>query len=444
MISFLVVIVVSNNSAGSIAQPAIGVAFGAGPADVGWIVFGFGTGFATATAVWGGLAGRFGLGPCFAAGTLLFSAGSLAAVLAPTLPVLIAARVVQGIGAGAIPTLSQATISRLFEGPARARALGTTVGAVALGIALGPILGGVALDAFGWRGPMAFGIVATPVAVVLARAGTGDPRSRIDIAGALLVAIAVGALTFALNRVPVLGLTVPTLLSVGLLAAASLLLARRSARPDAFVPRRIVGDPAFRRLVVLGMVGMIAFLGTLVLVPLAAARAHGLDGLGLGLVILPMAVIGAVFSRQNARVQARLGRRTTTLLSLATLAAAAVAVGLVGPAAPPPAMALALSPLGVGFALLQSPLVNELSQAFGDADRPAALGLYNLGFFVGGSAGAAIATALIQSGVELAPFAGSAVPGFTTTQILLAVPPLLGIALIAAQTRAGEVPAAAA
>src|ERR671910_3130665 len=91
--AFLAIIVVSNNSAGSVAQPARGEAFGAGPADVGWVVFGFGTAFAVATAVWGGLARRFGLGPSLAIGVVLVSSGSVLAALAPSLPWLVAARV---------------------------------------------------------------------------------------------------------------------------------------------------------------------------------------------------------------------------------------------------------------------------------------------------------------------------------------------------------------
>lgn len=431
ILSFIILIQVSNNSAGALAQPAIGEAFGAGPADVGWIVFGFGTTFAIGTALWGGLARRFGLGRSLTIGVLLVAAGSLAAAVAPSLPALIAARMVQGIGAGSIPTLAHSSVARMFEGEARARALGTIVASVGLGLALGPVLGGVTLELFGWRGPMAIGLVVLPTVLVLHRiAGAGDPGARIDVPGALLLAACVAAATFVLNRLPVLGLGPPTAIALAVLTATALLLVRRSARPGAFIPRRIVGDPAFQRVAVLGALGMTAFVGSLVLVPLAAARAHALDGIGLGLVLLPLATFGAVASRQSANVLERLGRRRTTLLSLCSLAGGAAAVGLAGPTAPPPVMAALLAPLGLGFGLLQSPLVNQISIAFGDADRPIAIGLYNLGFFVGGASGAAVATALVQTGAELPWFAGRAVPGFTTTEVLLALAPLLGVLIL--------------
>jgi MFS transporter, DHA2 family, metal-tetracycline-proton antiporter len=432
----LVVVVVANNSAGSLAQPAIAEAFGGGPADVGWVVFGFGTSFAISTALWGGLAARFGLGRCLAIGVLLVALASGAAAAAPTLPALVAARIVQGIGAGAIPTLSTATVARLFTGADRQRALGTIVASVGLGLAIGPILGGLALEWFGWRGPMAFGIVAAPAALVVARiADPGNPAARLDVPGAILVAALVAAATFLLNRLPVLGISPPTIVAAAVLVATGALVAARSARPSAFLPRRIVGNPAFTRLVVVGALGMVAFLGTLVLVPIAAARAHGLDGIGLGLVILPLAVTGMIASRNSAWVQTAVGRRGTTMISLVSLAMAAAAVGLLGAATPPVVIALALLPVGVGFGLLQAPLVNELTVAFGDADRPLALGLYNLGFFLGGASGAAIATALVQSGVELPWFAGRIIPGYSTTELLLAIPPLAGMVILGGQMR---------
>ena len=426
--ALLVVVVVANNSAGALAQPAIGDAFGAGPADVGWIVFGFSTTFAIGTAIWGGLARRFGLGPCLAAGVGLFAAGSALAVIAPSLAVVIAARVLQGMGAGAIPTLSVAAVSLEFEGHDRARALGTIIAAVGLGLAAGPILGGLALELFGWRGPLSFGIVAAPAVLVLGRVGGGPrPGAGLDVLGAGLVTVAVGAAMFSLNRLPITGLGTATIASLALLAVGGAWLIARSARANAFVPRRIVGAPGFGRLVFLGALGMFAFFGALVLIPVAVARVHALGGIGLGLVLVPMAVLGAVVSRQNDVFQARLGRRATTRLSLAAMAVGCLLVAAVGPGAPPPLLTLVLLPIGVAFGLLQAPLVNEVSELFPDADRPIALGLYNLAFFLGGAAGGAVATALVQARTELPLFAGRPLPGFSTTLVVLAAAPLLAL-----------------
>jgi MFS family permease len=92
-----------------------------------------------------------------------------------------------------------------------------------------------------------------------------------------------------------------------------------------------------------------------------------------------------------------------------------------------------LGPIGAGFGLIGTPILNELTPAFEGPDRPLAVGTYNLGFFLGGTAGAAIGTAFIQIGLELPVFAGRAVPGFSTAELMLAIGPLVGAALIVAR-----------
>ncbi|CAN5609241.1 MFS transporter [soil metagenome] len=429
----LILIVVANNSSGALAQPQIGVAFGAGPADVGWVVFGSSATFAIGTALWGGLAGRFGLGPSLAYGVLLFAVGSALAALAPSLSLLIAARLIQGFGSGAIPTLATALIARRFHGVERARALGVTVAAVGTGLAIGPLLGGIALHSIGWQGAVAFGVVAAPTALLLYGTSPRDPTAErpIDFRGAGVTAIVVLAAIFVLNRFPVLGFVPLTIGVIAVLGIGVGVLAWRGLRkPDAFLPQRVVMAPAFVRVVVLGALGMSAFLGTLVLVPVAAADAHGLDGISLGLLLVPMAVTGAVCSLNNARLQVLIGRPATTVLALASLALGALSLAVMGAEAPPPVLSLALLPIGVGFGFLGPPLLNELTQNFSEHDQPIAVGAYNLFFFLGGALGAAISTALLQARVDLAFLAGRSVPGFSTAELLLALAPAVAAALL--------------
>jgi DHA2 family metal-tetracycline-proton antiporter-like MFS transporter len=437
LLAGLITLAVASNNAGALAQPALAATFGVGPAEVGWIVFGYTTAFAVATAVWGGLARRFGVGPAIAAGVTLMSAGSLAAGFAPSLDLIIAARVVQGLGTGAIPTLATAMVARRFDGPARSRALGLNIAAVATGLAIGPLVGGLALDLLGPRGPLAFGVVAAPSAWLLARIDTErDAAARIDLAGAVLVVVAVVAAVFSLNRIPILGLAGPTLLSLGLLAVSLPLLAGRSKRPLAFVPRRIVAARAFLRLAPVSAIGMTAFLGSIVLVPTAGALAYGLEGIALGALLLPMALVTTVVSLQNARIQDRIGRRGSSVASLASLAFGAILLGLFGVTTSPAVMALLLVPIGAGFGLLNPPLLNELTTTFEGADRPVAVGMYNLVFFLGGAVSAAVATGLVQAGLEIGPFLGRPVPGYSTVELLLAAGPLVAAAAILRSRRA--------
>ena len=184
------------------------------------------------------------------------------------------------------------------------------------------------------------------------------------------------------------------------------------------------GREQLRRVALLGSTGMSAYLGSVVLVPIIGARAYGLDGIALGLLLLPMAVAAAASSPNAARVEARLGPRRTTAISLGALGGGALGLSLAAQAGGPAAMALALLVLGTGFGLLNAPLLNELTHAFSGADQPIAVGLYNLCFFLGGAAGGAISSSLVQTGAELPIFGITLVPGFSTAELVLAALPM--------------------
>jgi MFS family permease len=442
VLSMLIVIVVANNSAGSLAQPAIGQEFAAGPADVGWVVFGFASTFAVGTALWGGIARRVGLGPSLAIGATLVALGSAVAAFAPSLDVLIGARLVQGAGAGAIPTLGTALVAGRFDGPERARAMGAVVASVGTGLAVGPLVGGLALELAGWRANVGIGLLAAPaIPLLYATDRIRQPGARIDARGAVLVAVVVLTATFLLNRLPVLGASPISLAAAAMLLVGGALLVRHSIRrPDAFLPKHVLGAPAFQRSVFLGAIGMSAFLGSLVLVPPGIARAHGVSGLALAMVLLPMAVAAALTSYQIARIEQHLGRRATASWGMIALGAGALALASIGAAGPLPLVAAAMGPIGAGFGLIGTPILNELTLAFEGPDRPVAVGAYNLGFFLGGAAGAAIGTAFVQIGLELPLFAGRAVPGFSSAELLLAIGPLMAAAFLVAR-RPLEAPA---
>ncbi len=439
----LVIIVVANNSMGSLAQPDIAAAFGAGPADVGWVVFGYSVSFAVSTAIWGALGRRFGVGRAFAVGVVILAAASLGAAFAPSLPLLVAARVVQGFGSGAIPTLGNALIGQHFSGPPRAAALGVMVGSVGTGLAIGPLLGGVLLDLAGWRAVVGLALLTAPAVVLVLRADRrrGDVGARIDFLGAVLVGAAAISAVFLLNRLPVVGLAPITLVALAGLAVALPAAGWHSlVRGGSFMPRAVVAEPAYRRLVALGAVGMCAFLGSLVIVPVAVERAQGLAGLELGFVLLPMALTSAVLSPNNGRVTARLGHTATARLSLAMLAAGPALLGLLGAGAPPLALSAALVPMGAGFALLNAPLIDQLLTVFEGPLAPVAVGSYNLLFFLGGSLGAALSTAILQSRVSLPFLPPAAEPGFVTATLLLALLPATAVLALGHGLRRRERP----
>ncbi|CAN5629512.1 N/A [soil metagenome] len=432
-LSTLVVVVVANNSMGALAQPDIQLQFGVGPADVGWVVFGFSAAFSVATAVWGALGRRFGIGRGLAVGIALLSAASVGAALAPDLATLVGARVLQGAGAGAIPTLGTALVASRFSGPRRAGALGVIVGSVGVGQAIGPVLGGVLIDALGWSAVVGFSAIAAPALLVVLRAhpAAGERNARVDLIGAVLVGVAALSAVLLLNRFPVTGLTPLTALALVVLPAALALLAWHIVgRGGTFLPREIVLDSTYRRLVTLGAVGMSAFLGALVIVPIAVSAAQGRTGLELGLLLVPMALTTAIVSPNNGRITRRLGHGVVVRLSLVMLVGGTVLLALLGAAAAPLTIAVAMVPLGVGFSLLNAPLLDELMQRFGGPLAPIAVGSYNLVYFFGGAMGAAFSSALLQRDIHLPLLSDIVGNGYETALVLLAVVPALAVLVL--------------
>ena len=203
--------------------------------SLSWVLNGYTIVFAAVLVPAGRWADRIGRRRVFAAGLAAFSAGSVLCGLAPGVDLLIAARVVQAVGAGAMVPASLSLLLAAVPAQGRAKALGTWSALGALGAALGPVIGG-SLVQVNWR--LVFwvnvpvGVAAMVLAVrVVPESRDPDSRGRPDLLGALLLAASVGLVAFALVEAPSWGWGSAGFL--GLLAASVIcgaLMVRRSRR----------------------------------------------------------------------------------------------------------------------------------------------------------------------------------------------------------------------
>lgn len=168
-----------------------------------WVVNGYALTFASLMLSFGTIGDLFGRKKVMLTGVAVFCAGSVIAAVAPTTNILIAGRVVMGIGAAASEPGTLSMIRHLYPGPReRARSLGIWAAVSSLGLALGPLIGGLLVFGWSWRAifwfNVFFGVLAfTSAAIVLPE--SSDPvRARFDIPGFLLGAVALGSLTFAI------------------------------------------------------------------------------------------------------------------------------------------------------------------------------------------------------------------------------------------------------
>ena len=430
MVAAAVFLTVANTSASAVSQPAIARTFGAGPADVGWVVFGYSGTFAVATALYGRLAARFGVGRTLAFGILLLAFGSLVAVVAPALPVVIAARIIQGAGSGAIPTLSVAILATRFPPERRQFAYGIITAVVGVAQAMGPMIGGLLVELISWRAAVAIGMLISPVAVFIWRDSPqrGDPTRRLDYAGAGAVMLMIGGFVYAINRLPVDGATFVTGGAVVIAALGGLLnLSRAKRHPAPFIPLPIVRDRQFLPLVAAAFAGSASYLGTIVALPSALSRVYEIDAVGIGLVIVPAAASVALASTVTTVASRRLGYAGTTLISLLFLLLGTSLLAMLGIDRGLGSVALIGIPLGIGFGLLTPPLVDAVTKRFEGPSQSIAIGIFYLGFFLGGSSGGAVATGIVQRDLS-APLLGS---GFPVAEAGLAVVALAGAVIIA-------------
>jgi EmrB/QacA subfamily drug resistance transporter len=191
----------------NVALPKIGEDLNASTSALQWILNGYLLTLASLILLGGSLGDRLGRRRVFQAGVVLFTLASLLCAIAPTVELLIFARMIQGIGGALLTPGSLAIIQASFRPADRARAIGAWSGLGGVATAFGPLLGGWLIAAISWR---AIFLINLPIGVfVWIFAGIHVPESKdptvtgkIDLSGAALAAIGLGGTTYALIEAP--------------------------------------------------------------------------------------------------------------------------------------------------------------------------------------------------------------------------------------------------
>ena len=187
----------------SVALPAIRASFGAGAAEVQWVVNAYLLPLSALLLLGGALGDHYGRRLLLIIGTSIFAVTSLLCALAPSLPVLLAARAAQGIGAALLLPNSLALLNSAFEGEKRGRAVGIWAACGAAAAAIAPLIGGWLVGSVGWPAifyinlPLALGAILLALRFVAESREPGPGRT--DYAGALFATAALGGLTYALT-----------------------------------------------------------------------------------------------------------------------------------------------------------------------------------------------------------------------------------------------------
>ncbi len=278
----------------NVAVPTLRDQLGADTSELLWIVDAYTLAFAGLLLSTGLLGDRWGARRGFLAGAIVFTAASLACGFAPNVAWLIAARVLQGIGAALLAPTSLALIHAAYrEKRARAKALGTWAAISGIAFATGPVVGGGLVQTIGWRGIFLINIPLGAAAILLVWWHLDRSPSRriaLDHTGQVLAAITLTAATAGLIEASRLGWDAPLVLGAFALALAGLVgfvaWERRLDQP--LIPRAVLTSPPLRAGLIAGAAFNFSLYGSFFVYTLALQHDRGYSPLLTGLAFLPL------------------------------------------------------------------------------------------------------------------------------------------------------------
>ncbi len=398
----------------AIALPTITAHFGVNLDSTQWVITAYLLTMTVLLLPMGRISEYTGRVPLFVAGITLFTLASAACGFAPTLAVLIGARIVQAVGGAMVFSLSAALIFEAFPPSERGRALGYLGSVVAIGALASPVIGGGLVEAFGWEYVFFINIPIGAVVVaaalrVLPRAHVRPERFSFDLPGAIALGAALGGLMFFLGRLAASPTLDPTAVAYALVAVAGtvafVLIERRSKAP--LVDLGLFAEPLYVLPVVAMLLYFVAAFMLNLIGPFYFESVMGFSPATVGLVflLLPAVMIvtapvaGWLYDRSQFPYLAAIGMG---LVSIGyAVAAYAASARLLAP------MLGAFLVIGLGAGLFQAP--NNTAQMsavprrwLGLASAITATGR-NLGMVLGVSLGSLLLSALLLAGGNTGP-----------------------------------------
>ncbi|MDI6105682.1 DHA2 family efflux MFS transporter permease subunit [Actinoplanes sp. NEAU-A12] len=369
----------------NIALPAIGHDLGADAAGLQWTVNGYALSLASLILLGGSLSDRFGRKRVFLAGIAWFATASLLCGLAPTVELLVTARVLQGIGGALLTPGALAILEASFAPEDRAKAIGAWSGLGGIGGALGPFLGGWLVEVGDWR--YIFLINVPVAALVLWVAARHVPESRnpsaaraFDATGLVTGAAGLGGLTYGFTAWPAGGPGDPVVLislAVGVAGMVAFVVAeRRSAHP--MLPLEIFRSAAFSGANLVTFLVYAANGGVFFLVVVNLQVVAGFTPMASGVALLPVTVLMLLLSARAGALGQRIGPRIPMTAGPIVCAAALAWLSMVGADASygtdvlPPVILF-----GLGLALLVAPLTATALGSLDDSYAGLASGVNN-------------------------------------------------------------------
>lgn len=368
----------------NLALPAIGRDLDAGMDELLWIGNVYLLVLAGFLVTAGRLGDLYGRNRIFLLGLAVFGAGSVVAASAGSIGVLLAARVIQGLGAAVLTPQSLAITAQMFPAEARGRALAITGAASGIGLAAGPTVGGFLVAAVGWRSifwvNMPIVVLGMVLFRVLAPELPGGRRERLDLLGAGLLATALMLITFGLlEGVPLhwgtmFGpVTIPALIVAGVVVLAGFALVERARQDRApLLNFAMLRNRTFTLMVLATGPIPCAVSGVMFLCSVWLQSGAGMSPARAGLLLAIAPAVSVPISTLGGRLTDRFGGKPTTMAALILMIGGmAEILGAVGLRHADwwlsPGLAMFGTGMGVGFAGPFSVAISDVPSAMAGA-----------------------------------------------------------------------------
>ena len=388
----------------NVALPVIGRDLSTGVTGLQWVVDAYTVVLASLLILAGSLGDRFGRKRTFQVGLLLFVSASVACSLAPSLPWLVAFRMVQAVGGSMLNPVALSIVTNVFTDPReRARAIGIWAGVVGLGLGLGPVAGGALTGTLGWRAIFWINLPIGLAAVVLAALFVPESRAprarRLDPVGQVLVVTVLAGLTYAIIEAPLAGVSSPRIVAPCAAAALAfvLLLRVESRRVEPLIELGFFRSVPFAGATVTAVCAFAAFSGFLFLTTLYLQEVRGLSPLAAGLLLSPMAVMVVIGAPLAGRWVGARGPRLPLVAAGVLMTAGAALLLTVTAATSYAVLVLGFVVFAAGFGVVNPPITNAAVSGMPRERAGVAAAIASTSRQVGASLGVAVVGSLAHA-----------------------------------------------
>ncbi len=376
------------------ALPTIAASLKAAPADSIWIINAYQLAVVATLLPFAALGDRVGVRRVFLGGLAFFTSASVLCVLAPTLPVLVAGRALQGIGAGALMSVNIALIRLIYPAARLGRGVGLNALVVGLGFVSGPTIASLVLAVAPWPWLFAFNVPFGLLALASAWTTLPDSPPRgpgFDAMAAGLTAAGFAALVFGLGSAAQRRPLALVGLALGLATLCVLLLLRRQrGHPAPMLPVDLLQRPLFALSAFTSMASFTTQGLAFVALPFFFQTVLHRPPVETGFLMLPWALVVAFSAPVAGRLSERIQAGWLGGFGLVTLSAGMVGLALLSPAATAADIAWRMALCGAGFGLFQSPNLNALMSSAPPERAGGASGVIAIARLLGQTSGAAL------------------------------------------------------